>query len=91
MTEETRRYLDEAATARLLNLSGRTLQRYRRTGGGPAFIRAGARRVLYDVAEIERWAAGQTFAHRAAELVASEASALRPARFERRTAAARPR
>ena len=75
MTEDTRRYLDEAATARLLDLSGRTLQRYRREGDGPPFIRAGARRVLYDLAEIERWAAARMFAHRAAELAASAAVA----------------
>jgi hypothetical protein len=37
-------------------------------GGGPAFIRAGARRVLYDAAEIDRWVSTRTFAHRAAEL-----------------------
>ena len=89
MTEETRRYLDDAATARLLHLSRRTLQRRRREGDGPPFIRAGARRVLYDVAEIERWAAGRTFAHRAAELAVS-ATAQRPARMERRTVT-RPR
>lgn len=90
MAEHTRRYLDEAAAARLLDLSGRTLQRYRRNGDGPPFIRAGARRVLYDVAEIERWAAGRTFAHRAAELAASAATARRPAHVER-CGAARPR
>ena len=90
MTEETKRYLDEAATARLLHLSRRTLQRRRREGDGPPFIRAGARRVLYDLAEIERWAAARMFAHRAAELAASEV-AQRPARVERRVAAAGPR
>jgi len=73
MPEETKRYLDEAAAARLLALSRRTLQRLRSEGGGPAFIRAGARRVLYDAAEIERWAEGRTFAHRAAELATSTA------------------
>jgi hypothetical protein len=68
MTAETRRYLDEAATARLLNVGQRTLQRWRISGDGPPFIRAGLRRVLYDAAEIERWASSRTFAHRAAEL-----------------------
>jgi predicted DNA-binding transcriptional regulator AlpA len=68
MSADTKRYLDEAATARFLNFSQRTLQRMRAEGGGPAFIRAGARRVLYDVTEIERWAAARTFPHRAAEL-----------------------
>jgi predicted DNA-binding transcriptional regulator AlpA len=68
MTAETARYLDEAAAARFLNISARTLQRWRVDGGGPPFIRAGARRVLYDAVEIERWAAGRSFPHRASEL-----------------------
>jgi predicted DNA-binding transcriptional regulator AlpA len=68
------RYLDERAAAQLLKVSPRTMQRWRAGGGGPRFIRAGARRVLYTVAEIERWAAARTFAHRAAEL-ATQATA----------------
>jgi hypothetical protein len=79
-----KRYLDEDATAQMLRPSRRTLQRRRRFGGGPAFIRTGARRVLYDVAEIERWAAERTFAHRAVELAASGA-AERPARVDPKT------
>ena len=73
MTRETERYWDEAAAARHLKVSPRTLQRWRRDGGGPAFTRAGARRVLYDVVEVERWAAARTFAHRAAELAGAVA------------------
>ncbi len=68
MTAEIARYLDEAAAARFLNISTRTLQRWRVDGGGPPFIRAGVRRVLYDASEIERWAAARSFPHRAAEL-----------------------
>lgn len=68
MTRETKIFLDEAAAARLLKVSPRTLQRWRGDGTGPAFIRAGVRRILYDVAAIERWAATRTFPHRAAEL-----------------------
>jgi predicted site-specific integrase-resolvase len=68
MTLETKRYLDEAATARFLDVSCRTLQRWRRDGGGPAFTRAGMRRILYDVTGIQKWAEARTFAHRAAEL-----------------------
>jgi predicted DNA-binding transcriptional regulator AlpA len=70
MTAEAKRYLDEAAAAQVLNLSRRTLQRWRADGCGPGFIRAGVRRVLYDAAEIERWAAARTYPHRAAELAA---------------------
>ncbi len=74
MSAETMRYLDEAAAARFLKISTRTLQRWRVDGGGPPFIRAGARRVLYDAAEIDRWAAARTFPHRAAELAAEVAA-----------------
>jgi len=63
--------MDETETARTLLVSPRTLQRWRGTGEGPPFIRAGARRVLYEVAAIERWADSRTFAHRAAEIAAA--------------------
>jgi predicted DNA-binding transcriptional regulator AlpA len=68
MIAEMMKYLDEATAARLLKVGQRTLQRWRISGHGPRFIRAGPRRVLYDAAEIERWASSRTFAHRAAEL-----------------------
>src|SRR4051812_37295947 len=67
------RYFGEATAARLLDLSPRTLQRMRAEGGGPAFVRAGARRVLYSAAEIERWVATRTHESRAAELAANNA------------------
>jgi predicted DNA-binding transcriptional regulator AlpA len=68
MIAQNKQYLDEAAAAEMLNVSPRTLQRWRATGGGPAFTRVGMRRVAYITAEIERWAAARTFPHRAAEL-----------------------
>jgi Helix-turn-helix domain len=71
VTAKTSGYLDEAATARLLNVGQRTLQRWRSTGDGPPFIRAGVRRILYSSDAIEVWAQAHTFAHRAAELTAS--------------------
>jgi hypothetical protein len=71
MTPETIRYMDETETACALRVSRRTLQRWRGTGEGPAFIRAGSRRVLYDTTAIERWAGSRTFAHRAAESAAT--------------------
>ena len=67
----TRRFLDEAATANLLNMSRRTLQRWRISGEGPGFVRCGARRVLYDRTVIEQWATAHTFASHAAELAQS--------------------
>jgi predicted DNA-binding transcriptional regulator AlpA len=45
----------------------RTIERWRLTGEGPAFIRLG-RRIAYRVEDVERWLAGRTFASRAAEL-----------------------
>jgi predicted DNA-binding transcriptional regulator AlpA len=71
MTAETARFLDEAAAAQLLNVSPRTLQRWRSTGDGPPYVRAGVRRVLYDAAAVNGWAASRTFAHRAAELASA--------------------
>ena len=65
---EVQNYLDEAAASRLLNVSQRTLQRWRTTGDGPPYIRAGVRRVLYDAAAVRGWASTRTFDHRAAEL-----------------------
>ena len=44
--------LTEPETARALHVSERTLQRWRGSGEGPAFVRAG-RRVLYRPADIE--------------------------------------
>jgi predicted DNA-binding transcriptional regulator AlpA len=73
MTQETQRYLDEHAAAQRLKVAERTLQRWRSTGDGPPFIRAGLRRVLYDVEAIDAWAAARTFAHRAEELARAAA------------------
>ena len=60
-------YLDEEAVAGLLAVSVRTIQRWRGTGEGPPFIRAGARRVIYSPAAVEAWVSARTFAHHAAE------------------------
>lgn len=64
-------FLDEAQFCALLRVKPRTAQRWRADGTGPAFIRAGARRVLYARRDVEAWASGRTFAHRAAELAAA--------------------
>lgn len=64
-------YLDEVQLCALLRVRPRTAQRWRAEGTGPAFVRAGARRVLYRKADVDAWAAGRTYAHRAAELAAS--------------------
>ena len=67
MTEPPR-YLDEGDLARLLSVSVRTVQRWRVTGEGPPFIRAGVRRVIYDANAVEAWTTARTFQHRAAEI-----------------------
>ena len=69
MSESWRyRLMNEPATADYLDLSRRTLQRFRTTGDGPPFVRLGPRRIAYRVADVEAWAAARTFDHRAAEM-----------------------
>ncbi len=70
---EPHKYLDENAVAELLSVSVRTVQRWRSTGDGPSFVRAGLRRVIYSAAAVETWANARTFAHRAAELARTSA------------------
>ncbi len=72
MTDITH-FLDEDAVADLLSVSVRTIQRWRGTGEGPPFVRAGARRVIYSRAAIEQWAAARTYAHHAAEVARTAA------------------
>jgi predicted DNA-binding transcriptional regulator AlpA len=69
----TRQYLDEDAVAALLSVSVRTIQRWRGTGEGPPFVRAGARRVIYSRTAIEQWVTSRTFAHLAAEIARTAA------------------
>jgi len=54
-TSQGRLALSESKAAEVLDLSERTLQRLRLEGGGPAFRIAGAKRVIYPVAELEKW------------------------------------
>ena len=46
--------LNQSEAAELCRLSARTFERYRATGDGPKYIKAG-RRVLYRQADIEAW------------------------------------
>ncbi|WP_458093772.1 helix-turn-helix transcriptional regulator [Roseomonas sp. WA12] len=62
-------YLTEIEVAELLRVTPRTTQRWRVLGTGPAFIRAGQRRVLYDRTAVEAWAASRSFTSHAAEAV----------------------
>jgi predicted DNA-binding transcriptional regulator AlpA len=61
-------YLTEEEFAARYHLGRRTLQRWRQTGDGPKWCRLGARRIVYRLSDIESWAAGRTYAHRADEL-----------------------
>ena len=61
-------HLSSQALAERLNVSQRSLERWRITGEGPAFLRAGGRRVLYRLADVERWEAERVHASRAAEM-----------------------
>ena len=54
-----KRYLSNAEAADILNLSPRTLEKYRVVGGGPRFRKFG-RLVRYAIQDIERWANGRS-------------------------------
>ncbi len=71
MTPET--YLTEKKVADAYAISRRSLQRWRISGDGPKWVRLGARRVVYRVADCEAWTTARTFAHRADELCRSPA------------------
>jgi predicted DNA-binding transcriptional regulator AlpA len=61
-------YLTEAEFADRYHLGRRTVQRWRQTGDGPAWVRLGARRILYRLSDCETWAAARTYRHRADEM-----------------------
>jgi excisionase family DNA binding protein len=60
------RFLTQKQLAELLNLSERTLERWRVEGRGPKFVAMGPRRRLYRVADVDEWAKAQTFGSTAA-------------------------
>jgi predicted DNA-binding transcriptional regulator AlpA len=68
-------YLTEAEFAGRYHLGRRTVQRWRQNGDGPAWVRLGARRVLYRLSDCEAWAAARTYRHRADELARAAALA----------------
>ena len=68
-------YIDEEALYERYLIPPRTAQRWRASGGGPAFVRIGKRRVAYRVADVERWLAERTFKSRADELARVSAPA----------------
>ena len=62
-------FLSDAQLCAMLRVTSRTTARWRVEGNGPAFVRAGGRRVLYRRADLNIWVTHRTFAHRAAEAV----------------------
>jgi len=66
-------YLTESEFADRFHLGRRTLQRWRQSVDGPPWCRLGHRRVMYRLSDIEAWAAGRTYRHRADELARSAA------------------
>jgi predicted DNA-binding transcriptional regulator AlpA len=65
----TGEFLSDAQLCAMLHVTTRTTSRWRVEGNGPAFIRAGGRRVLYRRADLDLWLSRRTYAHRAAEAV----------------------
>ena len=63
-------HLTPAKLAERLNVSPRSIERWRMTGEGPAYIRAGARRVVYPLAAIEAWESSRLNDRCAAEVSA---------------------
>jgi predicted DNA-binding transcriptional regulator AlpA len=60
--------------AKRLNITPRTLARWRVSGIGPAYVRVGPRCIGYLPADIDRWADARRFTSRAAELIADMAN-----------------
>ena len=65
------RFLTEAEFSEQFRISRRTLQRWRETGEGPVFVRLGARRLAYPLADALLWAAGRTYGSRASEMASA--------------------
>lgn len=62
------RWVDQDTAAKMTGFSVRTLERMRQEGNGIPYVRISARKIAYDVAAIERWAASRTYTSRATEL-----------------------
>jgi len=55
-------FLDTAQAADFLNISPRTLEKHRVTGGGPRFRKFGSR-VLYGALDLQAWADAHAYAN----------------------------
>jgi hypothetical protein len=54
-TTMPRQYVDERAAALYLDLSPRTLQEWRRRGGGPPYRVVSSRCIRYDTRDLDSW------------------------------------
>ena len=54
------RYLTPEEAEACYHIGVRTLERMRREGRGPLFVKAG-RRILYRIDDVENWLAGRSF------------------------------
>jgi predicted DNA-binding transcriptional regulator AlpA len=67
-------YLTERQFCELYQVPARTVVRWRKEGGGPAFVRLGPRHIRYRLADCEAWALARTFSDRTAEQSAQQAA-----------------
>jgi excisionase family DNA binding protein len=72
---EADEFLTDEELAYLLNVSTRTILRWRRDGSGPPYCRIGPRYIRYRRRDVEAWTAANTFATMAAEAVADQGRA----------------
>ena len=63
-------FLDKKELAAELHLSTRSIERMMRSGEAPPFIRAGARKALFERTAVTEWAKARTFSSIAAEMAA---------------------
>jgi Helix-turn-helix domain len=62
-SDMTTRHLNQRELAERLNISPRTLERWRWIGEGPLFLKLGGGRIVYRVQDIERYEAEQLRSH----------------------------
>ena len=63
-------FLDKKELAAELHLSTRSIERMMRSGDAPPFIRAGARKALFERTAVAEWAKARTYSSIAAEMAA---------------------
>lgn len=57
MQSLSRRMLNTREAASYCRLGRSTLEKLRCAGGGPAYLKLGAKRVVYDPADLDKWLA----------------------------------